>query len=179
MNNFFDIKKILLLDSYRYTNDLSFKSLLKLYLKDSGFRYVFWFRLCRIDNRLIALISRFKLFRMKQKFGIDVAWRTEIDSGFYIGHGQSIVISHTAKIGKNFNISQFCSIGSNHGQAATIGDNVYIGPNVCIVEDVYIADNSTIGAGSVVTRNVPINATVAGVPAKVLNFNNPAKYIKK
>jgi serine O-acetyltransferase len=89
-----------------------------------------------------------------------------------------IVINETAVIGNNVNISQFTTIGSNDGRAAIIGDNVYIGPSVCIVEHLEIGNNSSIGAGSVVTKDVPENATVAGVPAKVLNFNSPARYIK-
>lgn len=60
---------------------------------------------------------------------------------------------------------------------AVIGDNVYIGPNVCVVEDVCIGNNVTIGAGSVVTKNIPENATAAGNYAKVLNYNNPGRYI--
>ena len=59
-----------------------------------------------------------------------------------------------------------------------IGYGFYIGPNICIVEDVLIKDNVTIGAGSVVCKNLPENATVAGNYAKVLNFNNPGRYIE-
>ena len=81
------------------------------------------------------------------------------------------------KIGNNCNVSQFLTIGTNTNNPATIGDNVYIGPNVCIVEGVHIGNNVTIGAGSVVTKNIPDNATVAGVPAKVLNYNNPGRFI--
>ena len=47
-----------------------------------------------------------------------------------------------------------------------------------IVEDVSIGDNATIGAGSVVTKDIPSNATAAGNYAKVLNFNNPGRYIQ-
>lgn len=47
----------------------------------------------------------------------------------------------------------------------------------CIVENVHIGNNVTIGAGSVVTKDIPDNATVAGVPARVLNYNNPGRYV--
>ena len=67
---------------------------------------------------------------------------------------------------------------SNKGTPAVIGDNVYIGPNVCIVENVRVGNNVTIGAGAVVTKDIPDNATTVGVPAKVLHYNNPGKYIK-
>ena len=54
----------------------------------------------------------------------------------------------------------------------TIGGNACIGPNVCLVKDV------TIGAGSVVTKDILENATAAGNYAKVLNYRNPGRYIK-
>lgn len=81
-------------------------------------------------------------------------------------------------IGNNCNLSQFVTIGSNEGKAAIIGNNVYIGPNVCIVENIKIGDNVTIGAGSVVTKDIPNNATVAGNYAKILNYNNSGRYIQ-
>jgi acetyltransferase-like isoleucine patch superfamily enzyme len=49
-----------------------------------------------------------------------------------------------------------------------IGNNVWIGSNSTILPGVVIGDNSIIGAGSVVTKNVPSNVIVAGVPAKVI-----------
>lgn len=50
---------------------------------------------------------------------------------------------------------------------------MYIGPNVCIVENVRIGDNVTIGARVVVAKDVPDDAAVAENPARVLNYNNP------
>ena len=104
---------------------------------------------------------------------------TKIGYGFYIGHRMCIVINGGTIIGNNVNISQFLNIGTNNETPAIIGDNVYIGPNVSIVEDVKIGSNSTIGAGAVVTKDIPQNSTAAGCPAKVLNYNNPGRYIER
>lgn len=111
------------------------------------------------------------------RYGIDIPSATSIGYGLYIGHGIGIVVNPTAVIGNNCNLSQFTTIGSNHGQAALIGDNVYIGPSVSIVEAVNICDNVTIGAGAVVVKNIDENATAAGVPAKVLSYAEPGRYI--
>ena len=48
---------------------------------------------------------------------------------------------------------------------------------LCIVEDVKIGSNVTIGAGSIVTKDIPDNATVAGNYAKVLNYRNPGRFV--
>ena len=110
---------------------------------------------------------------------IFISLHLEIGYGFFIGHNICMVINEHTIIGNNVNISQFLNIGTNHKTPAIIGDNVYIGPNVCIVEDVKVGSNSTIGAGTVVTKDVPENATVAGVPAKVLNYNNPGRFVNR
>lgn len=165
-------------DLTRYCNP-SFFSFVKNFFMNRSFNYSVWFRLSQSSSCVVSFIAKVRLKFLIWKTGIDIPPRTEIGCGFYIGHGQSIVVNPLTKIGNNCNISQFVSIGSNHGTGAMIGDNVYIGPNVCIVEDVKIGNNVTIGAGSVVTRDIPDGATVAGVPAKILNFNNPARYISR
>ena len=118
------------------------------------------------------------LWKFRPRGRLDIGLKTKVGYGLYIGHGGPVVINETARIGNNCNLSQFTTIGSNHGQAAIIGDNVYIGPSVCLVEDVHIGSNATIGAGSVVTKDIPENATAAGNYAKVLNYRNPGRYIK-
>ncbi|MFC6294668.1 serine O-acetyltransferase [Lactiplantibacillus daoliensis] len=86
-------------------------------------------------------------------------------------------MNSTAVIGNNVNLSQFTTIGSNSENAATVGNNVYIGPSVCIVENVQIGSNVTIGAGSVVIKDIPDNATAVGNYARVVNYSNPGKFI--
>ena len=104
--------------------------------------------------------------------------RTQIGYGLYINHGGPVVINPEAVIGNNCNISQYVTIGSNYKKGAIIGDNVYIGPNCCIVEDVSIGDNAAIGAGSVVTKDIPANATAVGNYARVINYNHAGEFIQ-
>ncbi len=142
--------------------------------KNHCFTFSFWYRLAYRNNFFVKKI----LGKIKRKYGLQIPKDVKIGYGLYIGHGIGIVISPSAIIGSNCNLSQFTTIGSNHGQAAIIGDNVYIGPSVCIVENVKIGNNVTIGAGSVVTKDIPDNATVAGVPAKIISYKTPGRYIQ-
>lgn len=107
--------------------------------------------------------------RMSVKYSMQIPRRCKIGYGLYLGHGICMVINPNTIIGNNVNLSHFLNIGSNKKTAATIGDNVWIGPGVCIVEDVHIGNNATVGAGAVVTKDVPEGSTVAGVPAKVIS----------
>ena len=141
------------------------------------YAYNIWFRLSKKKNILYP-IARLMHYRLTRKYGIQIPIRTKVGYGLYIGHGVGIIINGNTVIGNNCNISQFLTIGSNHGTPAIIGDNVYIGPSVCLVENVHIGNNVTIGAGSVVTKDIPDDATVAGVPAKILHFDNPGRYTK-
>lgn len=140
------------------------------------FSFLVWFRLasykgflrplCRLMHKLCSVMHQ-----------IDIPTKTKIGYGFYIGHGMNVVINSDTIIGNNVNVSQFLNIGTNHNTPAIICDNFYIGPQVCIVDDVRIGGSSTIGAGAIVTRDVPACSTCAGNPARVLNYNNPGRYI--
>jgi len=165
-------------DLIRYTGKYSFGSLLNNYFRNPSFKYSFWLRLCKHNNLIVRSFAIIMHKILSGRYLIQIPRSIEIGYGLYIGHHMCVVVSASAKIGNNVNLSQFTTIGSNHGKAATIGDNVYIGPNVCIVENILIGNNSTIGAGSVVTKDIQENSTVAGVPAKFLSFDNPARYIQ-
>lgn len=166
-------------DYYRYSGEKL--TPVKLFTKavfgsNHCFRYSFYMRLANAGG-LLGLIAKVQHRRYTLKYGIQIPRNTKIGYGFYIGHGVGIVINGGTTIGNNVNISQFLSIGTNKRTPATIGDNVYIGPNVCIIEDVKIGSDTTIGAGSVVIRDIPENSTVIGCPAKIIGENKHPEYI--
>ena len=154
-------------DLYRYYGKVTLKNFLKAMLRNKSFKYQFWMRMCQIGG-ICKIIAR-PIYELKKGSNIQIDYRTKIGYGLYIAHGGPIVVNPSAVIGNNCNLSQYTTIGSNDGHAAVLGDNVYIGPNVCLVEDVVIGNNVTIGAGSVVTKNIPDNATAVGNYAKVVN----------
>lgn len=160
-------------DLYRLCGSVSVGKFLSQYMKSPAFRYLVAFRKMQRGGAFGKL-----LWLIRPRRAMEIGLTAKVGYGLYIGHEGPVIINGTATIGNNVNLSQFTTIGSNHGHAATIGDNVYIGPNVCIVEDVEIGSNATIGAGSVVTKDIPDNATAAGNYAKVLNFDNPGRYVK-
>jgi serine O-acetyltransferase len=99
------------------------------------FVFTFWFRLCTVKN-IFYFFVRIMHRKYSIKYGFIIPVNTKIGYGLFIGHGIGVVINKTAVIGNNCNLSQFVTIGSNHEKAAVIGDNVYIRPSVCIVEDI-------------------------------------------
>lgn len=165
-------------DLYRYYGDYSLLLLCKNMLNSNrGFRYSFWLRLCQSQYLLIRLVAKLMHRRLSTRYQIQIPANTHIGPGLYLGHGTAIIVNEAAVIGKNCNLSHFVTIGSNSGKAAIIGDNVYIGPNSCLIEQVVIGDEATIGAGAIVTKNVPAGATVAGNPAKVISEKTPGRFV--
>lgn len=163
-------------DLMRYYGKYDISTFLKAYLRNSTFRFQYAFRLCQCAGPT-KVIGLFLWVINRTRKRIQLPRNTKVGYGLYIGHEGSIVVNSTTIIGNNCNLSQFTTIGSNENNAAIIGDNTYIGPNVCIIENVQIGNNVTIGAGSVVTKDIPDNATAVGNYAKVINFNNPGRYI--
>lgn len=84
----------------------------------------------------------------------------------------ALIINYIARIGDNVNLSQFTTIGACEGEGTIIDNNVYIGSNVCLVENV------TIGAASIAVKSIPDNATAVGNYARVLNYDRLARYIQ-
>ena len=166
-------------DCYRYTGmqQSVWKIIFVALLKNNYKTFHFWFRLSQYRKGWFCWFARWRYKRISTRYGIEISPDTLIGAGFYIGHFCGIVVNPSAIIGNNVNISQFTTIGSNEGEAAVVGNNVYIGPSVCLVEAVKLGHNATIGAGAVVVKDVPRDATMVGVPAKIINYNNPGRFI--
>ena len=164
-------------DLMRYYGKCDNVTFFKALVINRTFRFQYVFRLCHEDG-MKRLAGRVMWSLNRTKRYIQIPRTTQVGYGLYIGHGGPIVVNSTVVIGNNCNLSQFVTIGSNYGEGAIIGDNVYIGPNVCIVENCKIGNNVTIGAGSVVTKDIPDDATAVGNYAKVINYNNPGRFIR-
>lgn len=196
MKRFSQFKDMFFSDSRRYLDDESFSKLthrgwvLGYFMVRGipGLRFGFWMRLCHIlqGSKLWLPLYAIALNRYNHytyRFGISIPFNTQIDGGFYIGHFGCIVVNQSAVIGRNVNISQGVTIGKgNRGVnagVATIGDEVYIGPGVKIIGAVHIGNNVAIGANAVVTHDVPDNAVVAGVPARVISMKGAEGYVNR
>ena len=116
--------------------------------------------------------------------GIEIHPAAKIGSNFFMDHGLGIVIGETTEIGENVTIYQGVTLGGimpsvesdlqrNQKRHPTVGNNVIIGSGAQILGAINIGDDARIGANSVVSRDVPANVTVAGVPAR--EFTRSAK----
>jgi len=115
--------------------------------------------------RLISQISRFFT-------GIEIHPGAKIGRRFFIDHGMGVVIGETCEIGDNVTIYQGVTLGGTGKEKGkrhpTIKDNVLIATGAKVLGSITIGENSKIGAGSVVLKDVPPNSTVVGIPGKVV-----------
>jgi serine O-acetyltransferase len=177
--NYRDCMTLIKSDCYRVTGkDEKLYEIFKGLFRPFSSNALIWFRLSQYKGCFYRF-CRFMYSRSCRTWLIHIPLSIKVGYGFHLSHGIGIVVNAGTIIGNNVNLSQFVNIGSNNNTPAIIGDNVYIGPHVSIVEDVKIASNSTVGAGAVVAKDVPENATVVGCPAKVINYDNPGKYITR
>ena len=175
--NYKDCWELVRSDYFRYKgkNDSLFKTIFYA-LVTSHFGFQLWFRLSSIKGWLYYPARLFHRFYFLH-FGLQIAPGTKVGYGLYLSHGFGIIVNPSAVIGNNCNLSQFSTIGSVGEEAAVIGDNVYIGPSVCVVGHVVVHSDSVVGAGAVVTHDVPPKATVAGVPARILSSNSQKVFV--
>lgn len=122
---------------------------------------------CKIPvfPRLISQIARFLT-------GIEIHPGAKIGKGFFIDHGSGVVIGETTEIGSNVLLFHQVTLGGTKMQPGkrhpTVGDNVVIGTGAKVLGPLMIGNNSKIGAGSIVVKDVPSDVVVIGNPGKVI-----------
>ncbi len=114
------------------------------------------------------------------KYGIDIHVTAQVGPGLRIAHPGGTVFSPGLVVGKNLTIAQgvifgWVNRGPHKGTPKKVGDNVYIGPGAKILGNVTIGDNVVIGANTVVIKDIPSNATVFGVPGRIVATDNAAQ----
>ena len=111
-----------------------------------------------------------------RKTGIEIHPGATIGKGLFIDHGSGVIIGETAVLGDNVTLYQGVTLGGTGKETGkrhpTIEDNVMISAGAKIIGSFTVGENSKIGAGSVVLKEVPPNSTVVGVPGHVVKRNN-------
>lgn len=167
-------------DFERINGKITFRKLMMSLLYEPGFKYIFWMRVTRYFwlkrglARIPFVLCRFILKHFAYKYTFDVSYRAKIGPGLSIAHHGYIVVRAAAVIGENCSLRPGVVIGkklTDDVNAAVLGNNVDIGVGAKILGDVHIGNNVTIGANAVVTKDVPDNAIVAGIPARVLRYH--------
>ena len=129
------------------------------------FMYVHGYKLIA---RIVSQLAKFFT-------GIEIHPGAKIGSGVFIDHGEGVVIGETAVVGNNVGIYQGDTLGGTGKDKGkrhpTIEDNVMISAGAKILGPFTVGRNAKIGAGSIVLKEVPPNATVVGVPGKVVKLN--------
>ena len=134
-------------------------------LEGALFRKLFYYRTYQ-HAPFLTKISKL-LYR---PFSTMELYADSIDGGMVVYHGYSTIV-FAKTIGKNFTVYQQVTIGRgkriNGSDIPIIGDNVTVYAGAIIVGGVRIGDNAIIGAGAVVTKDVPDHATVVSAPVRV------------
>lgn len=125
-------------------------------------------------NHHLNVIAQILRGGVRILFSADVPPQMQIGRGTVFPHDALGYVFHpNVKIGKNCKILHGVTMGGRAGHKGLpiIGDNVVIGTHAQIVGNVRIGNNSIVGAGAIVTHDVPDNVVVVGNPAKILKSN--------
>ena len=158
--------------------DPAAKSKLSILLTYPGVKAVFFhqianfFSVAKFDlvARIISQFSRFLT-------GIEIHPKAKIGKNLFIDHGMGVVIGETSEIGDNVTIYHMVTLGGispsidsdsqrNLKRHPTLKDNVVIGSGAQVLGPVIVGENAKVGANAVVTKDVPENAVMVGIPAK-------------
>ena len=158
--------------------DPAARSKLSLILTYPGVKAIFFHRIANFFSiakfHLVArIISQFSRFLT----GIEIHPNAKIGKNLFIDHGMGVVIGETSDIGDNVTIYHMATLGGiapsinsddqrNIKRHPTLKENVVVGSGAQILGPVVVGKNAKIGANAVVTKDVPENAVMVGIPAK-------------
>lgn len=156
--------------------DPSIKSDFEVFLYPS-FKAIINYRISHyFYNKKHYFIARYISERSKRKTGIEIHPGAQIGKNLFIDHGIGVVIGETSIIKDNVTIYQGATLGGTGKEKGkrhpTIESNVMISAGAKVLGSFTVGENSKIGAGSVVLKEVPPNSTVVGIPGKVVKNNN-------
>lgn len=147
-----------------------------------GFKYTTHHRLCYFfyKNKLffpLFVLWRLYMYHLTYLYGIQTAWNRSLPPKFTISHFGGInFFPHSC--GHHIYLRQGVTIGNNgrgNNRHPIIGNFVEFGANSVVVGPIKVGNNVKIGANAVVTKNVPDNCVVAGIPAKIIKELPPLK----
>jgi len=159
-----------------FEQDPAARTYLEVFLTYSGIHaiwahriaHAFYKRKLFFIARVISQLSRFFT-------GIEIHPGAQIGRRFFIDHGMGVVIGETCEIGDNVTIFQGVTLGGTGNEKGkrhpTIKDNALISTGAKVLGSITIGENSKVGGGAVVVRDVPENCTVVGVPGRVVVQN--------
>ena len=185
-----ECKSLICSDWKRKTEDMTVSKLFFHYISNESFKVTLWLRLgtyfmCKQSKLYKPLYYFTKIYykHIQNVTGIQVPIGTRIGEGVRFFHHDCIIIAQTAKIGKNASIHQGVTIGrvfnGPYAGVPIIGNNVVIFAGAKVLGNIHIGDGVVIGANAVVTKNVPANCVVAGVPAKIISENSDKCFTKQ
>ncbi|MGF2614126.1 serine O-acetyltransferase [Rossellomorea vietnamensis] len=156
-----------------FDQDPAARNSLEVILTYSGLHAIWAHRLAHAFYRrkfyfLARVISQSSRFFT----GVEIHPGAVIGRRFFIDHGMGVVIGETCEIGDNVTIFQGVTLGGTGKEKGkrhpTIRDNALVATGAKVLGSIIVGENSKIGAGSVVLKDVPANSTVVGIPGKVV-----------
>ncbi len=155
--------------------DPAIKSNMEVFLYPS-FKAILHYRVAhKLYLKKHYFLARWVSQRAVRKTGIEIHPGAKIGKGLFIDHGSGVIIGETAELGNNVTLYQGVTLGGTGKEKGkrhpTLEDNVMVSAGAKILGSFRIGENSKIGAGSVVLKEVPANCTVVGVPGRIVKKN--------
>ncbi|WP_255473844.1 serine O-acetyltransferase [Oceanobacillus sp. CFH 90083] len=156
-----------------FEQDPAARTYFEVMLTYSGVHAIWAHRIAHwLYNKNLKFLARFTSQFSRFITGIEIHPGAKIGRRLFIDHGMGVVIGETCEIGDNVTIFQGVTLGGTGKEQGkrhpTIEDNAMISTGAKVLGAITIGENSKVGGGSVVLKNVPANSTVVGVPGQVV-----------